>query len=143
MSEVIEQTIEIAATPAHVWKLVSEPGWWINDGEYVAHEIAHRDGLVFVTDPTHGEFALVPVDADPPRYVSFRWLARQADPQPDSPGTLTEFWIEERPGGVLLRVRESGFETLGVSASEQARKIADNTSGWEKELDVARRHVET
>ncbi len=143
MDRIIEKDIQISATPQRVWDLVSEPGWWINDGTYTEHLIERRDGITHVTDPTHGVFPLVVVEEREPHYIAFRWLARTAEPVPDGPGTLTEFWIEAREGGVLLRVRESGFESLGEDEAALAKTVADNTSGWEKELGVARAHAES
>ncbi|MBM6401842.1 ATPase [Phycicoccus sonneratiae] len=143
LGHVIEKSIEIDADAAQVWPLVSEPGWWINDGEYVEHVVERRaDGVVTVTDPVHGVFPLVVVEEREPRYVAFRWLARTDEPAVDGPGTLTEFWVEDRPGGVTLRVRESGFESLDESEAELLKTVADNTEGWDTELAVAKRHLE-
>lgn len=144
MAHVIEKSIDIDASAEDLWPLVSEPGWWINDGEYVEHVLARRDdGIVVVTDPVHGAFPLVVVGARPPRYVAFRWLARTDSPTADGPGTLTEFRVEDREGGVTLRVRESGFESLGESEAGLLEAVADNTEGWETELAVAKRHIES
>jgi hypothetical protein len=33
----IEREIVIDATVARVWQLVSEPGWWIGDGDRTDH----------------------------------------------------------------------------------------------------------
>ena len=144
MGHVIDKTIAIAASAEEVWPLVSEPGWWINDGEYVAHVVDRRDdGVVVVTDPVHGAFPLVVLEERPPRYVAFRWLARTDSPSVDGPGTLTEFWVDDAEDGVTLRVRESGFESLDETAAELAKTVADNTEGWDTELAVAQRQVES
>lgn len=135
----VDRSVQIAATPERVWELVSRPGWWINDGDPDSNTIEHRDGYDLVTNPVHGTFPLVTVEQDPPHYVAFRWLRRSEDPQVDGPGTLTEFWIEPHPTGVVLRVRESGFATLPLPDADRQSEIEDNTSGWEYELDVARR----
>ena len=57
--------------------------------------------------------------------------------------TLTEFWIDDRTGGegITLRVVESGFSTLDISAEERRKRIEDNTEGWESELAAARTYV--
>lgn len=101
--------------------------------------IEPRDGFDLVINPKHGTFPLVTIEQRPPRCISFRWLRRSDDPRVDGPGTLTEFWIDDRPGGVTLRVRESGFVALPISDSERRAEIADNTGGWEYELAVAER----
>ena len=144
MAHAIEKSIDIDASAEELWPLVSEPGWWINDGEHVEHVVDRRDdGIVTVTDPVHGAFPLVVVEERPPRHVAFRWLARTDSPSVDGPGTLVEFWVEDRDGGVTLRVRESGFESLEETGADLLKTVADNTDGWETELGVAKRHLES
>lgn len=139
--DAIERSIDIDAPAERVWTLVSEPGWWINEGAYRPHEIEHRDGVDFVTDVKHGTFPIVTQKLDPPHYASFRWLERDSDR--DGPGTTTEFWIDQRDGGVTLRVRESGFASLDKSAQEVRKHIDENTEGWKIELGVAKKHIES
>jgi uncharacterized protein YndB with AHSA1/START domain len=140
--DAIERSIDIDAPAERVWTLVSEPGWWINEGSYRPHDIEHRDGIDLVTDETHGTFPIVTQKADPPHYVAFRWL-EQGGTDANGPGTTTEFWIDERAGGVTLRVRESGFDSLNKSAQELRKHIDENTEGWKQELAVAKKHVES
>lgn len=142
ITDAIEDTIEIDAAAEQVWQLISEPGWWINDGSYREHLIEQRDGLVIVTDATHGAFPIATVSTDEPRYVAFRWLSDRESPNPDGAGTTTEFWIDDRPGGVTLRVRESGFAGLPGEQAEILKQIDGNTSGWRTELAVAKTTVE-
>ncbi len=142
MQDVIEDQVDIDADAERVWRLVSEPGWWINDGEYREHVVDERADRFIVTDAAHGAFAITLDRADPPRHVAFRWL-RDPDGPADGVGTLTEFWIEDRPGGVTLRVRESGFASLGLDALALRRSIDDNVEGWSIELEVARTHAES
>jgi uncharacterized protein YndB with AHSA1/START domain len=136
----IERSVEIDAGADRVWQLVSEPGWWINDGRVTPHRIEVEGDVAVVHDPVHGVFPIRTVQLDPPRYAAFRWLA--ADGAARSMGeesTLIEFWVEDRPGGgVLLRVVESGLRELRRSAEQQRRDLADHTEGWEQELAAAR-----
>ena len=137
----IERQIDIDAPAQRVWDLVSEPGWYINDGEIVAHRI-ERDGDVDVVhDPVHGAFRLRTVRLDPPRYVAFRWLSGETGPDGDETGTLVEFWLDERPAGVTVRVVESGFASLGGTEEDRRRRLAENTDGWEVGLAAAARHL--
>src|SRR5699024_3012593 len=75
----IEREITMAAPRAQVWELVSEPGWWINDGVITAHEI-EPDGpdRVIVHDPEHGRFVVAIVDQQPQEYAAFRWYSGPA-----------------------------------------------------------------
>lgn len=141
----IERTIEIAAPADTVWKLVSEPGWWINDGQVVEHRIERDGDTSTVHDPVHGAFTIRTERLDPPRHAAFRWLTVRPDGRIDGgPSTLVEFWIEDRtPSGVVLRVVESGFGALEVSEQQRRLTIEDNTAGWETELAAARTHLES
>jgi uncharacterized protein YndB with AHSA1/START domain len=141
----IERQITIDAPAERVWALVSQPGWWINNGVIVDHEIERvGDDLDVIHDPDHGEFPIRTERLDPPRYAAFRWLADREDRTGSGPSTLTEFWIEDRAGaeGVTLRVLESGFSTLGASDEERRKHLDENTEGWEQELAAARTYVE-
>lgn len=133
----IERSIEIAASAERVWPIVCEPGWWINDGTIVAHRISDGDdGTVIVHDDTHGAFRLRVEKLDAPHYAAFRWIGREDQAAERGSGTLTEFWLEETTGGVVLRVVESGLDQIAVEQREAYLK--DNTEGWETELAAAR-----
>ncbi|MFD1826317.1 MULTISPECIES: ATPase [Mumia] len=138
----IDKRREIDASAQEVWDLVSIPGWYINDGTaYVEHEIEYEGDVALVRDPQHGVFAFRTVALEPPRYAAFRWIADHTAAEPDDESTLVEFWIDERPGGVTLRVAESGFASLSGSEDERRAKLAENAEGWEIELVVARDHL--
>jgi hypothetical protein len=144
----IEQQIDIEATAQRVWELISEPGWWINEGEIVEHRIEQRDSHVVVHDPVHGEFVLRIEALDSPRYAAYRWFsgspaAAHADPAVVArSSTLVEFWIDEHDrDGVTLRVVESGFEGLDRPAGERRKMFDDNTEGWTIELAAARSQI--
>ncbi|RPA12389.1 ATPase [Gordonia sp. OPL2] len=139
----IEREITIAAPAQHVWELVSEPGWYINDKQIVEHRIDRDGDLAVVHDPTHGAFAFRVVELDEPRYAAFRWLADPDDPESDS--TLVEFWVtpEESGDGVILKVAESGFASLPGTAAERRERLEGNVEGWRIELDLARTHLTT
>ena len=134
----IERSIDIDATAAQVWSLVQRPGWWINDEEVDPEPEIRREGQYDVlVHPTHGEFRLRTLERDEPRHVSFHWVDNVA---PEA-GTTVQFWIEDRPGGVTLRVVESGFSSLRKDRAAIDNQIRENTHGWEVELDAARRFV--
>lgn len=131
----IERRIDIDASAERVWGLVSRPGWFINDGRVVDHRTEEvGDGVHLVHDPTHGEFRVRVEKLEPPFHAVFSWLGREDEEQ----STQVEFWIEERPRGVMLKVVESGFEKLGLAESELRRHVAERTEGWETELAAAR-----
>ncbi len=83
----IERTVEIDAPASRVWKLISEPGWYINDERIVEHRIERRGELDVVHDPVHGEFAFATVHLDEPRYA-----ASAGSPTPPSPTVRRRSW---------------------------------------------------
>jgi uncharacterized protein YndB with AHSA1/START domain len=134
----IDRSIDIDASPDRVWALVTRPGWWINEGEVDPDPDVRVEGSITVlTHPRFGEFRLETVSSQPPSYVAFRWL------EPDqAAGTLVEFRIEPRAGGVTLSVAESGFSRLGRPREEWLRRREGNDSGWQEELGAAKAYVE-
>jgi uncharacterized protein YndB with AHSA1/START domain len=134
----IERSIDIDASAERVWSLVRRPGWWINEHDVDPDPEVRREGEYdVVVHPRYGEFRFLTMDSDEPRYISFHWVDNVA---PEA-GTTVEFWIEDRAGGVTLRVVESGFATLRKDRAAIADQIRENTHGWEQELEAARRFV--
>jgi uncharacterized protein YndB with AHSA1/START domain len=134
----IERSIDIDASAEKVWSLVQRPGWWINEHDVDPDPEIRREGEYdVVVHPKWGEFRLQTLERDEPRYISYHWVDNVA---PEA-GTTVEFWIEERAGGVTLRVVESGFSGLKKDRAAIDNQIRENTRGWEKELEAARRFV--
>ncbi|WP_067441811.1 SRPBCC domain-containing protein [Nocardioides jensenii] len=134
----IERSIDIDATAEKVWSLIERPGWWINEGEIESDREVRREGEAdVVVHPKYGEFRLLTLASEPPRHLAVTWLDGDADA-----GTRVEFTVADRAeGGVTLTVVESGFADLGKPRSDVIKHVEENTSGWEAELDLARRHV--
>lgn len=141
--DTIEREITIAAPVDVVWPLVSEPGWWINEGEIREHTIvAAGDNTWKITDAKHGEFLIEAVEADQPRSVSFRWLAGEGDEgQPGQLRTVVRFTLEAVEAGTTVRVVESGF-TTGTVDQKRVKTYEGNSEGWEIELAAAKAHLE-
>lgn len=134
----IDRSIEIDAPAERVWALVTRPGWWINEGSVDPDPAVRVEGAITVlTHPTYGEFRLETVESRPPTYVAYRWLDGDADA-----GTLVEFHIAPRDGGVTLSVAESGFSSLGKPREQWLKHREGNVEGWTKELGVAKDFVE-
>ncbi len=134
----IERSIDIDASVEKVWSLITRPGWWINEGEVDADPEMHREGdYDVVVHPKHGTFRFATLERDEPRHIAYHWVDNVA---PEA-GTTVAFWIEDRPGGVTLRVVESGFHGLKKDRAAIDNQIKENTSGWELELAAAKRFV--
>lgn len=139
----IVRSITIAAPAERVFALVSEPGWFINDGTYREHELTDLGGgRTRVLDPVHGAFVIETVTLAAPRRAEFRWIDGDGESGGDAAAepasTTVEFTIAPHGDGVELTVRESGFASLPGDAAVRRRRFEENTEGWIEELDVAR-----
>ena len=83
----VETDVVVDCDSEAVWALVSEPGWWVNDGPLGDHEVSlGDDGIYRVSDPDVGDWLIEKADEDPMDVVAFRWypladdeaVARQA-----------------------------------------------------------------
>lgn len=138
--DAIEASIDINATGASVWELISEPGWFINGGAITTHRIETDGAFSTVYDAIYGKFEFETIALEAPRYAAFRSLGGHAWDDP-VPNTLVEFWIEPTySGAVRLRVMESGFADFG--ADEHAHAISANTQGWKAEMLAAQRYLD-
>lgn len=138
----IVRSIRIEAGAQAVYDLISEPGWFINDGEYREHDITVDGSTATVVDPVHGEFSIGIVELDPPHRAVYRWLGGEAGSLEDHPANTVEFTIEPVGDGVELTVRESGFAAIGADAAQRRRTFEANSKGWIEELAVAKARVE-
>ena len=134
----IDRSIEIDASAERVWDLVTRPGWWINEGAVDPEPDIRVEGeTAVVTHPTYGVFRLVTVASRPMSYAAYRWLDADSDA-----GTLVEFSIEPRDGGVTLSVAESGFSQLGKPREAWLEQREGNAAGWQSQLDAAKTFAE-
>ena len=133
----IDRSIDIDAPAERVWALISQPGWWINSGTIHPDPDVERvdDHVVVVHDPEHGDFRIRTVELTEPTYAAFRWLGDEGE------STLVEFWIEDRDGGVVLKVTESGFSTLSDDRATWLKAREGNVEGWATELAAARTYL--
>ncbi len=141
--DMIEADVLIHAALEDVWSLVSEPGWWINDGPLGDHEIQRDDdGLFHVSDPEAGTWLVEREDEDPMDVVSFRWYPLAGDEFPEERATRVEFSLSEEDGGVALHVEESGLSGVSDDADEARQVWEDNLAAWPQELAAAKEYLE-
>ena len=136
----IERSIDIDASAEKVWSLIAAAGLVDQrarrrprPGASAGRATTWRRG------PRRSSASSRSCRSSPtrPATSSYRWVDNVA---PEA-GTTVEFWIEERPGGVTLRVVESGFTGLGKDADALATRSRSNSHGWEAELEAAKRFV--
>ncbi len=140
----IERSIDIDADAHRVYELVARAGWWINDGAITDNIVSVDGDVTTVNHPKYGDFRIRTERAEPPRYVAFRWLGGDSagEKETEAPTALVEFWVDDRPGGVTLKVRESGFIALYEDEDARRRNYDANVEGWTEELEAARRYIE-
>ena len=142
VDDTIEREVTIAASRGIVWDLVATAGWWIGDDGITANRIEERAGRSVVIHPTLGEFPLIIEASDRPNRISYRWAPWDAQQRAEE-GTLVEFVLTgPHEGPTTVRVVESGFRALDLTPEQLAANYAENSSGWDQELDLLKRHLE-
>ncbi len=137
MRDSIETFIDINATRERVWELVSEPGWWINNGVLGGHVVDRTGDECLVTDAELGVFTVGVVSTEPLERAVFTWHPGGDD----VPRTTVEFvLLDAAPGVVKVRVTETGFAAMSPEA--HARNYGANVEGWGEELALARAAAE-
>jgi uncharacterized protein YndB with AHSA1/START domain len=139
--EHIEREIVIDAPLKVVWAIVTEPahvGSWFSD----AAEIDLRPGgNATLTWEKHGVAKARVEKVEPPHTFSFRWARPMGVEPGEGNSTLVEFSLSAEGDSTRLRVVESGFPQLEGLEDEKAKYAAENTEGWELELDDLREYV--
>jgi uncharacterized protein YndB with AHSA1/START domain len=138
----IEREITIDAPVERVWALVTEPGWWVGEGEESGKTRRHEGGLD-VIESRHGSFPVRVEALEPTTYVAYRWASGFPGQIPaEGNSTLVEFWLTEKDGGTLVRVAESGFASLAVTDEVRDGSIEGNTKGWAQQCELLRTRSE-
>jgi uncharacterized protein YndB with AHSA1/START domain len=134
--EQIEREVMVAAPIERVWDVITQPehvGSWFGDAG--AEIDLWRGGAMTIRWAKHGTVHAHVERVEPLRVFAYRW-ARSADaPVSDDNSTLVEFTLSPEGAQTRLRVVESGFRALALSAEEQAKHAEGNTRGWKAELD--------
>lgn len=141
--DAIQAEIHIAAPPERVFQALTDPRqlmqWWGQKGMYhhtdwkgdVRPGGQWRSEGVSDTDgsPYHvsGEY----VDVDPPRAVSYTWVANWSGPLK----TLVRWDLEAASGGTVVRLRHSGF--AGAPAAAKG-----HYEGWQRVIGWMQAFVE-
>ena len=130
-------SVDVDAAVSAAWDFVSEPGWFINEGELVEHDITWDGSTATVVARDHGRFQFRREASDPPSYLADRGI----DPEHDDPVRLVEFWIVDNGQSATIRVVESGFASMPVPVDEQIAQYEQNTRTWQQQLALARHRL--
>jgi uncharacterized protein YndB with AHSA1/START domain len=142
----IQKQILLRAPRSRVWRALSDAkefgSWFGMDlrGSFVPG--ARVRGRV-----THPGYEHLTVDIEvermePERLFSWRWHPAPVEPGTDyskEPTTLVVFELEEKSGGTLLTVVESGFDRLPAARRAQAYRL--NDEGWGMQMTFIEKHL--
>ncbi len=135
----IEKQILLRAPRARVWRALTDSRefatWFRCAFEQPFTAGARMKGRITYPGYEHLSMELVVERLEPERYFSYRWHPNAVDPGVDysgEPTTLVEFRLEEREGGTLLTVTESGFDRIPIE--RRAKAIESNDGGWAQQM---------
>jgi uncharacterized protein YndB with AHSA1/START domain len=147
MADMIEKSIELKAPVERVWRALTdheEFGQWFRvklDGPFAAGAVS--TGRITIPGFDHVRWEAIVERMEPPRLFSYRWHPYAVDPDIDysaEPTTLVEFRLEPAGEGTRLTVTESGFKALPPHRQPDALRM--NDSGWAKQMENVKAHVE-
>ena len=153
----IEKEVVLRAPLERVWRAISDAedfGRWFGvrfDGPFVPG--APVTGVITPTtvddevaraqDPYAGKADTWQIVAvEPKRRLAFRWHPYAVESGTDysqEPTTLVEFTLDETAEGVLLRIVESGFDSIPVE--RRASAFEANSEGWAAQTELVRKYL--
>lgn len=142
----IEKTIMLKATPARVWRALSDSRefeqWFRVKLQGGFEPGTSVRGHVTYPGYEHLKFEMWIERMEPERYFAYRWHPYAIDPDIDyssEPTTLVEFRLEPQPGGTQLSIVESGFDNIPEGRRAEAFRM--NSGGWAEQAQNIERHV--
>ena len=132
----IEREVEINASPATVFEVISSPEhlkeWWPDDA--VVEPTPGAKGELVFGDRSSGD-AQIPqltvVDAVPSRLFSFRWTHPEDEEAQEGNSLLVTFELTARGDGTLLRMTETGFREMGWEVAVLEQQYREHGEGWD------------
>ena len=147
MTDRIEKQIQLRAPRSRVWRAIAdrtEFGQWFGvsfaPGTFAAGQKV--SGKITYPGYEHLDLEIEVVEVTPERRLSYRWHPNAVDPKVDyssEPTTLVIFTLEERDGGTLLTIVESGFDKIPLH--RRAEAFRSNEAGWAGQTQRIERHV--
>lgn len=131
----IEKRLEVSATPARVWRALSDAtefGKWFGvtfDRPFAVGGTV--TGQLTMKGLEHVALEFKIERMEPERLFAYRWHPAAIDTKHDysaEPMTLVEFRLEETATGTTIHITESGFDALPSSRRADAFRM--NEGGW-------------
>ena len=153
----IEKQILLRAPRERVWRAISDAkqfGSWFGvtfdgpfaDGARLIGKITPTTAdaeVAKMQEPYAGKLFEFTVERiEPMKRIAFRWHPYAVEEGVDyskEPTTLIEFELADAPGGILLSVRESGFDQIPVARRAKAYKA--NEGGWEMQTRLIEKYL--
>jgi uncharacterized protein YndB with AHSA1/START domain len=139
----IEKQVLLNAPRARVWRALvdtQEFGSWfgaaLGPGAFTPG--AKISGPITHAGYEHLTFAVNVEVAEPEQRLVWRWYPDPEAPSAE-PTTQVEFTLSDVAGGTLLRVVESGLDT--IPADRRERVYRGNSEGWSAQMDAIAGHV--
>ena len=131
----IEKQVLLKAPRSRVWRAINDSKefgtWFRADLTEPFRPGARVTGRVTYPGYEHLKMDIVVEKMEPERLFSYRWHPYAIDPNVDYSGektTLVEFTLEEKDGGTLVKVTETGFD--GIPIDRRAEALKSNDGGW-------------
>ena len=132
----IERAIEIDASPATVFEVITTPEhlkeWWPD--EAVVEAVPGAVGELVFGDRSSGG-AQIPkitvVEVEPPRRFSFRWIYPEDEDAHGGNSLLVTFDLSGSGQGTLLRMTETGFREKGWEVAVLEQQYQEHGEGWD------------
>ncbi len=139
VSNQIEKSIQLHFPRHRVWRALTtahEFGAWFGvklEGEFTAGQPIQ--GKFDNAKYAHITFEVIVDTIRPETLFSYHWRPFAMEPDVDysaEPRTLVSFTLEDRDGGTLLTVIESGFD--GIPAARRAKAFEMDSQGWAAQM---------
>jgi Uncharacterized conserved protein len=145
----IERQILLKAPRSRVWRALADAeafGDWFGVALKGKHFVAGQRTQGYITYPgyEHLLWNVLVERIDPERVLSFRWHPYAVDSAVDysqETATLVVFELEDASGGTLLRLVESGFDSIPAARRLEAFRM--NSGGWDEQMKNIEKHVAT
>ncbi|WP_420231966.1 SRPBCC family protein [Pseudomonas sp. ABY48] len=139
-SDRIERKILLKAPRSQVWRALANAeafGQWfgvaLEGKRFVAGE--RTQGQITYPGYEHLIWDVAVERVEPERVFSFRWHPYAVEPQVDysqESETRVQFELEDRDGGTLLNVVESGFNKIPEARRLKAFRM--DSRGWDEQM---------
>ena len=142
----IEKQIELKAPVSRVWRALTnhrEFGLWFGVKLKSPFKVGKSTrGPITYPGFEHIEMEVVVQKIEPETYFSYTWHPFAIDPAVDyskEAPTLVEFRLDEKKGGTLLVVIETGFDR--IPAGRRLKAFRMNREGWAEQLISIKKYV--